>query len=98
MSESKPSPWSGLRSEARIQLETRDYSMLDPGSQLAGPGMPAGQVLDRKDELKDNWIPGVEFFRRRVFQQNGRGYFAELTRLNEGKLDEGPSLQTILTC
>ncbi|MEP4078169.1 hypothetical protein [Haloferula sp.] len=88
MSESKPNPWSGLRDDARTQLETRDYSMLDPGSQLSGPGMPAGQVLDKKDELKDHWIPGVEFFRRRVFQQNGRGYFSELTRLNEGKLDE----------
>ena len=31
--------------------------------------------------------PGVEIFPRRVFQQKGRGYFAELTRLDEGTLD-----------
>jgi hypothetical protein len=33
----------------------------------------------------------VEIFPRRVFQQKGRGYFAELTRLSEAVLDRiGP--------
>jgi dTDP-4-dehydrorhamnose 3,5-epimerase-like enzyme len=38
-------------------------------------------------ELGAAWIPGVEVFPRRVFQQKGRGYFAELTRLSEGVLE-----------
>jgi dTDP-4-dehydrorhamnose 3,5-epimerase-like enzyme len=44
-------------------------------------------LIAGREELDESWIPGVEILPRRVFQQKGRGYFSELTRLNEGVLD-----------
>ena len=54
---------------------------------LATSGVGVGEAIQAATDLADVWIPGVEIFPRRVFQQKGRGYFAELTRLNEGVLD-----------
>jgi dTDP-4-dehydrorhamnose 3,5-epimerase-like enzyme len=79
--------WSGLRAEARALLETRDYSKEALAVRLGGSGLAVSELLAGRDELDKAWIPGVEIFPRRVFQQKGRGYFAELTRLNEGVLD-----------
>lgn len=79
--------WKGLKASARARLETRDYSKDALARRLAGNGVGAGEVIQGRAELDDAWIPGVELFPRRVFQQKGRGYFAELTRLNEGVLD-----------
>ena len=79
--------WIGLNSSARYALETRDYSAADPARRLATTGLPCGEILARRDELEPAWIPGVEIFPRRVFQQKGRGYFSELTRLTEGTLE-----------
>lgn len=79
--------WKGLRAAARARLETRDYSKEAMVRRLATCGIGAGEVMAGREELADVWIPGVELFPRQVFQQKGRGYFAELTRLNEGVLD-----------
>ncbi len=70
--------WSGLRAEARALLETRDYSKEALAVRLGGSGLAVSELLAGRDELDKAWIPGVEIFPRRVFQQKGRGYFAEL--------------------
>lgn len=79
--------WSGLKAGARALLETRDYSKGGLAARLATSGISGGEAVQGRPELTDAWIPGVEIFSRRVFQQKGRGYFSELTRLTEGVLD-----------
>ncbi len=79
--------WQGLKDSARARLETRDYSKGELSVRIATDGVGVGEAMQGRDELADAWIPGVEIFPRRVFQQKGRGYFSELTRLNEGVLD-----------
>lgn len=79
--------WRGLRAEARERLETRDYSGGEVADRLGREGLGVGEAIAKRDELGDVWIPGVELFSRKVFQQKGRGYFAELTRTSEGVLD-----------
>jgi dTDP-4-dehydrorhamnose 3,5-epimerase-like enzyme len=82
--------WQGLRPAARELLELRDYSSGDLAQRLASPGVPVSELLadDAKQNLADSWIPGVDFLPRTVYQQKGRGYFAEFARQNEGKLAE----------
>jgi dTDP-4-dehydrorhamnose 3,5-epimerase-like enzyme len=79
--------WQGIRASTRARLETRDYAKDTLARRLASCGVGAGEAIQGQEELVNAWIPGVELFPRRVFQQKGRGYFAELTRLNEGVLD-----------
>lgn len=79
--------WSGLREKARAMLETRDYSKDTLVRRLGASGVAVSELIAARDELGEVWIPGVEIIPRRVFQQKGRGYFAELTRLNEGVLE-----------
>lgn len=85
MAPNSPDPelWKGLRPEARAQLEMRDYSRVSPKELLAGAGVPIGALLNR-EEFVDGWIPGVEILPRTVYQQPGRGYFAEFARQHEG--------------
>lgn len=78
--------WHGLKPAAREALETRDYSLGDLAARLGGAGANASEAMAGRASLGDAWIPGVEIFPRRVFQQKGRGYFAELTRPGEGVL------------
>lgn len=79
--------WKGLNPSARELLETRDYSKDTVARRLATSGVGVGEAIQARADLSDVWIPGVEIFPRRVFQQKGRGYFSELTRLSEGVLD-----------
>ncbi len=79
--------WKGLKPAARARLETRDYTKDVLARRLATSGVGVGEAIQSREDLADAWIPGVEVFPRRVFQQKGRGYFSELTRLNEGVLD-----------
>lgn len=79
--------WKGLKASARELLETRDYSKDTVARRLSTTGVAVGEAIQARADLADVWIPGVEIFPRRVFQQKGRGYFSELTRLNEGVLD-----------
>jgi len=78
--------WRGITSSARSRLEARDYSKAALARRIATSGADASDLLEKRAELADAWIPGVEIFSRRVFQQKGRGHFAELTRLSEGIL------------
>lgn len=80
--------WKGLRDSARAKLETRDYSKDTLAVRLGTSGVNGGELIAGRGELDDVWIPGVEIFQRRVFQQKARGYFSELTRLNEGVLHD----------
>jgi dTDP-4-dehydrorhamnose 3,5-epimerase-like enzyme len=79
--------WAGLNPGARERLETRDYSSGDLAARLGTTGVNASEAIAGRDSLAEAWIPGVELFQRRVYQQKGRGYFGELTRLTEGTLD-----------
>lgn len=78
--------WRGLNSNAKERLEARDYSKEALALRVANIGAEVAELVQGREELTDVWIPGVEIFPRRVFQQRGRGYFAELTRLTEGTL------------
>ena len=88
MTQQTQDPWLGLNPSARARLETRNYQQANPCERLISTGLPGGELVSKRDELSEGWIPGVEVFPRKVFQQKGRGYFAELTRLNEGPLQE----------
>ncbi|MGB6222660.1 hypothetical protein [Haloferula sp.] len=87
MNDTKDYAWIGLKSSARELLETRDYTVADLAGRLGSSGVQASEAMAGREELGEVWIPGVEMFPRRVFQQKGRGYFAELTRISEGVLN-----------
>lgn len=65
----------------------REYAVDGPAARLASSGIDAVEVMADREALADVWIPGVEVFSRRVYQQRGRGYFAELARVTEGVLE-----------
>ena len=88
MSSPAENRWKGLKASARARLETRDYSKASLDERLGSSGVGGGEAVSGRGSLTNVWIPGVEIFPRRVFQQKGRGYFSELTRLNEGILKE----------
>lgn len=78
--------WHGLRSSARARIESRDYSKDSLDRRLSSCGVSVDELIEGRPAMIHAWIPGVEIFERRVFQQKGRGYFSELTRLSEGVL------------
>ncbi|MBC7980053.1 MAG: hypothetical protein H7Y36_05775 [Armatimonadetes bacterium] len=86
MSSNQNDTWQGLKTAARGGLDTRDYSVGGLAGRLGGVGVNASEAMAGQSNLDEAWIPGVEIFSRRVFQQKGRGYFAELARPNEGVL------------
>ncbi len=63
--------WRGLRTSARDALEQRDYRV---------PAVGAGNVAGKED------IPGVVVFPRKVHPQKNRGFFSELSRIDEEPL------------
>jgi dTDP-4-dehydrorhamnose 3,5-epimerase-like enzyme len=65
-------------------METRNYSAGGVPERLRGTGVNASEAMGSRAALGDSWIPGVEIFPRRIFQQKDRGYFGELARLDEG--------------
>ena len=82
-------PWRGLKEAAHKQLSQRDYHVQSLANRLASPGVEARELLaaDRAlPEIAAAWIPGVEFFSRKVFPQRQRGFFAEFARRDEGVL------------
>jgi len=83
--------WQGLRAEARERLTQRDYAQQTFAERLATSGVLAGELLaaDRTAaDIARAWIPGVEFFARKIFPQRHRGYFGEFARAGEGVLGE----------
>jgi len=79
--------WRGIHASARQRLETRDYSQPDLCRRVATSGAPVADLIHGRPGLEDVWIPGVELFARRVYQQLGRGHFGELARTREGVLE-----------
>lgn len=78
--------WHALKPEARTQLSQRDYSSKSPAERLATSGVEAGELIAKRAELADAWIPGVELFGRRIFPQRHRGFFGEFARQDDGAL------------
>jgi dTDP-4-dehydrorhamnose 3,5-epimerase-like enzyme len=79
--------WNGITPLAQSMLHARDYSLVDLAQRISSSGVAAGDLAGNEDGLRDEWIPGVEIFRRMVFQQKGRGCFSELVRLEGSVLD-----------
>jgi dTDP-4-dehydrorhamnose 3,5-epimerase-like enzyme len=81
--------WHGLREDARTRLNQRDYAQRSFAERLGRSGVLAGELLagDRsKAEIAGVWIPGVEFFGRKIFPQRHRGFFGEFARQSDGVL------------
>jgi len=79
--------WKALQPSALEALESRSYARPELAAALGTTGVDAGQLFSKKG-LEDVWIPGVELFPRRVFQQRHRGYFGEFARFGEGCLHD----------
>jgi hypothetical protein len=60
------SSWKGLRPQARLRLETRNYASGDLSMRVLGDGIGVMDAISGRDELADSWIPGVEVFPRKV--------------------------------
>ena len=75
----------GPKSKKPLRPGTTRQSWL--AARVAGPGVGGGELAALK-EKPEWWIPGVEVFSRRVFQQRQRGHFGEFAREGEGKLGE----------
>jgi dTDP-4-dehydrorhamnose 3,5-epimerase-like enzyme len=79
--------WPGLKPETRASLTQRDYSAKSLSERLATTGVEVGELLTAgRAALTEAWIPGVEFFARRIFPQRHRGFFGELARRDDGPL------------
>ncbi len=84
---STPDLWQGLNESARASLQTRSYARPPLPQRLGTDGAEASELTGGPaGDLGPVWIPGVEIFRRPVFQQRHRGYFAEFARQDEGPL------------
>lgn len=80
--------WHVLNNDARAQLTQRDYTLSSPAERLATTGLDAGEVIAKRAEIGDAWIPGVELFPRKVYAQRHRGFFGEFAREGQGKVGE----------
>jgi len=80
--------WRGLRDSAVKSVNTRNYVDRSLGDRLKTSGAGGAELVFNREVLESDgyWIPGVEVFPRTVFQQKGRGHFAELARTDSGVL------------
>jgi dTDP-4-dehydrorhamnose 3,5-epimerase-like enzyme len=81
--------WKGINESAREQLSQRDYHVKSFGERLATSGVEVRELLaaDRSQpDTANAWIPGVDFFARKIFPQRQRGFFGEFARRDEGVL------------
>ena len=78
--------WRGLRPQARLRLETRNYASSALANRVSADGIGVTEAISGRSELADAWIPGVEVFPRKVYAQKSRGHFAELARMDDGTL------------
>jgi hypothetical protein len=60
--------WQALKSGARDQLAQRDYSQTSLAQRLATTGVEAGELLGKRSDLAEAWIPGVEVFGRKIYR------------------------------
>lgn len=80
------SQWHALKPDAQAALTQRDYSAGSFAERLATGGVEAGELIAKRGDLTQAWIPGVELFARRIFAQRHRGFFGEFAREEEGVL------------
>lgn len=81
--------WKGLNHAARARLSQRNYQTRPLSARISHEGVEVRELMaaDRGEPaIAAAWIPGVEFFARRVFPQRHRGYFGEFARQGEGVL------------
>src|SRR5690606_29013860 len=58
-------------------------------TRVSTSGVDCGELIAAgKEALAEVWIPGVELFHRRIFNQRHRGFFGEFVREEEGLLAE----------
>jgi dTDP-4-dehydrorhamnose 3,5-epimerase-like enzyme len=89
MKDVKSNLWEGLTEDGQKSLTRRDYSAGSLSERLACTGVDAGELVaaDQRDPVHQRaWIPGVEFFPRKVYRQRHRGMFGEFARRDEGPL------------
>jgi len=78
--------WHGLNPRAQQALTQRDYSAASLAERVATSGVEAGELVAKRADLTEVWIPGVELFARRIYAQRHRGFFGEFARAEEGVL------------
>src|ERR1700677_3734184 len=81
--------WKGLNEATRARLSQRDYQVKSFGERLASTGVEVRELLAADRALPETaaaWIPGVDFFARKIFPQRQRGFFGEFARRDEGLL------------
>jgi dTDP-4-dehydrorhamnose 3,5-epimerase-like enzyme len=92
MSNDDENLWHALSPSAQDARETRSYAKGDLAERLGTSGVEAGEIATEqpgpKEGLEDVWIPGVEIFSRKVWQQRHRGWFGEFARLTDGRLHD----------
>lgn len=92
MSNDNDNLWHALSPSAQSALDTRSYAKADLAERLSTSGVEAGEIATEqpgpREGLENVWIPGVEIFPRRIWQQRHRGWFGEFARLTEGRLHE----------
>jgi dTDP-4-dehydrorhamnose 3,5-epimerase-like enzyme len=87
MSEQEENLWQGIDPGARRSLNMRDYRSVSFTRELSQRGVDVSELAaaDRnRPEIKNDWIPGVEIFARKVHPQRHRGLFGEFVRCDEG--------------
>jgi dTDP-4-dehydrorhamnose 3,5-epimerase-like enzyme len=87
MSEQEENLWQGIDPGARRSLNMRDYRSVSFTRELSQRGVDVSELAaaDRnRPEIKNDWIPGVEIFARKVHPQRHRGLFGEFVRRDEG--------------
>lgn len=81
--------WKGLNPAARDALTQRNYGADSLATRVGTSGVDCGELIAAgKEALAEVWIPGVELFHRRIFNQRHRGFFGEFVREEEGLLAE----------
>lgn len=81
--------WKGLNQAASARLSQRNYHVKSLAERIATSGVEVRELIAADlavAEIAAAWIPGVEFFARKVFPQRQRGFFSEFARRDEGLL------------
>src|SRR6266496_2512151 len=81
--------WQGVESSAQTALGTRDYATRSLAQELSEREIDAGELTatdQKRADINEAWIPGVEIFSRKIHPQRHRGLFGEFVRRDEGIL------------
>ncbi|HWB58750.1 MAG TPA: hypothetical protein VG733_04625 [Chthoniobacteraceae bacterium] len=83
--------WKALKGHAHARLSQRDYAAKPLPARVASSGVEVRELLAAhraQPDIAAAWIPGVEFFARKVYPQRHRGFFGEFARRDEGLLSK----------